>query len=81
MHGLRPADPKRKVELRMDANPIDHSGSLAKPISLGEQIAAIRLMKSADFHRSFRSMREAEIDRTILALDAAITTIKTLAGE
>ena len=51
-----------------------------KPISLGEQISTIELMRRCDFKRAFPRMREAEIERCKLALDAAAHHAKNAAA-
>lgn len=43
-------------------------------------IDAVRLMKRADFKRSFPTMRESEIERQREMLDALVRVLEELAG-
>ena len=49
-----------------------------KPISLGEQLSAVKLLRGATFSRAFPNMRNSEVERVKLALDAAILTLSQL---
>jgi hypothetical protein len=66
----------------MDAYGLSKDAAPVKSgISLSSQLQAVDLMRGADFHRAFPTMRTSEAEWTKRALDAAAKTLAVLGGQ